>query len=83
MVIEHRCPLKTQYQDTTASMQHPHNVIIQAAATVINSDSILPLYFQISTTCVSLLDGHKRTLLMILGELISKRVETVIQVWNQ
>lgn len=83
MVTEHCCALKTQYQDMTASMQHPHNVIIQAATTVINSDSILPLYFQISRTYVSLLDGHKHTLLMILAELISKRVKTVIQVWNQ
>ena len=83
MIIERCCPSKSQYQDMTASMQHPHHVIIQAATTVINSGSILPLYFQILTACVSLLDRHKHTLLMILGELISKRVETVIQVWNQ
>lgn len=62
-------------------MQHPHNVIIQAAATVINPDSVLlPLS---DTNNLSLLKGHKHTLTIILEKFISKKIETVIYIWNQ
>lgn len=45
MVIEHCCPFETQYQDMTASMQHPYNGTIQAATTVINSDLVYLFIF--------------------------------------
>lgn len=62
-------------------MQHPHNVIIQAAATVINPDPTSPPLSD--TNNLSLLKGHKHTLTIILEEFISKKVETVIYLWNQ
>lgn len=59
-------------------MQHPHNGIIQAAATVINPDSVLPPLSE--TNNLSLLEGHKHTLKIILEEFVSKKIETVIYI---
>lgn len=62
-------------------MQHPHRVMIQAAITAINPDSIFPPFSDINN--LSLLKEHKHTLIVILEEFILKKVETVLYIWNQ
>lgn len=62
-------------------MQYPHNVMIQAAISVIKPDSILPPFSDANN--LSLLKGHKHTLIVTLEEFILKKVETVLYIWNQ
>lgn len=62
-------------------MQYPHNVMIQAAISVIKPDSILPPFSDANN--LSLLEGHKHTLIVILEEFILKKVETVLYIWSQ